>query len=258
MGSNTGRFRLSDFGPAPALRESTSTHLNSPSRRPEKPAPPVLTTPAQATRNHLPYSLQPSVPTSRKRRAENDENSNTSATFPDDTPCKKRAYRPRRTKAEKLDAICDVITDVNWSLGDFLYELFRIKDDIGTNITRNRKQAMFSTNFLQGRTTYTAGMIVELWFASSDGLVSAKSSMLPVPMYSLNPHFASIKPARASLSAFAAQTIKNKVIKEAMKAVKPSSGLHATSRKRGHHKIEWTDIGTTTLDSVELTDHVSL
>ena len=106
---------------------------------------------------------------------------------------------------------------------------------------------MYATNFLQGRTTYSPSVILELWFCSPDGRVPVEISH-DVPMYSLEHVYTSIKPARAALSAFAVQIFP---ISEARKAVLPANGLHATSKKWGSQKIEWSDVGKATVARVE-------
>ena len=70
-------------------------------------------------------------------------------------------------------------------------------------------------------------------------------------MYATKPVYTKIKPARAALTAFAAQIVEKKLIQEAKKAVQPQSGLHATSKKRGTQKLEWADVGASTFSHVE-------
>ena len=55
-------------------------------------------------------------------------------------------------------------------------------------------------------------------------------------MYATTPVYTKIKPARAVLTAFAAQIVEKRLVQEARKAVRPQSGLHATSKKRGTQK----------------------
>jgi hypothetical protein len=70
-------------------------------------------------------------------------------------------------------------------------------------------------------------------------------------MYSTTSVYTSIKPGRAALTAFAAQIIEKKLIQEARNAVHPHSGLHATSKKRGTQKVEWAEVGASTVSHVE-------
>ena len=52
------------------------------------------------------------------------------------------------------------------------------------------------------------------------------------------------------MTPFAARVVGEKLVQEAQNAVKPVSGLHPTRKKRGSQKIEWEDIGTTTVTHV--------
>ena len=90
-------------------------------------------------------------------------------------------------------------------------------------------------------------MIVECWYQSADGRASASGS---IPMFATSPVYTEIKSARAGLTAFAAQIVERELVREAREVVKPSSGLHATSKKRGSQRIEWVDIGTSTVSRV--------
>jgi len=46
------------------------------------------------------------------------------------------------------------------------------------------------------------------------------------------------------------QTNEKKLVKEARNTT--GSGLHITSKKRGQHKIEWADVGVSTVQKVEV------
>jgi len=244
MDFSTSRFRLPEPSPRPPLQSRTSSALNlgppgTPSSS-ERPAQ-CFTTPIQRPRTVA-------ATTSKKRK--HDENQDPRPPTSDARPMKKRNYQPRRTTGDKLEIILGSLRQVDWSLGDFLYYMFRVKDEKGEDAMRTASHAMYATRFLQGRTSHTAGSILELWFSSPDGRVHADSED-HVHMYALAPKYTLIKPARASLSAFAAQATEKKLVQEARKAVLPTSGLHATSKKRGQHKIEWADIGAATVQKVE-------
>ena len=90
-------------------------------------------------------------------------------------------------------------------------------------------------------------MIVDCWYQSADGRASASGS---IPLFATSPVYTEIKPARAGLSAFAAQIVESELVREAREVVKPKSGLHATSKKRGSQRIEWVDIGASTVSQV--------
>jgi hypothetical protein len=70
---------------------------------------------------------------------------------------------------------------------------------------------MYATNFLQGKTSYSVGTILEYWLLSSDGRVHEGLAEY-VPMYSTTSVYTSIKPGRAALIVFAAQIIEKNLI----------------------------------------------
>jgi hypothetical protein len=69
-------------------------------------------------------------------------------------------------------------------------------------------------------------------------------------MYSTTTPYLEIKPARAAPTSFAVQVVEEKLVKEAVRAVRPSSGLHATAKKKDGQRIEWADIGAATVSRV--------
>ncbi|KAH6889526.1 hypothetical protein BKA70DRAFT_1234943 [Coprinopsis sp. MPI-PUGE-AT-0042] len=52
------------------------------------------------------------------------------------------------------------------------------------------------------------------------------------------------------MTSFAVQTTRDKVIEKSKRAVEPSGGLHAALRKKGSQKIEWADIGASTVAKI--------
>ena len=46
------------------------------------------------------------------------------------------------------------------------------------------------------------------------------------------------------------QIVKKELVKEAREVVKPTSGLHATSKTQRSQRIEWVDIGASTVSRV--------
>jgi len=190
-------------------------------------------------------------PLVQKRKKENQPLSNSLPTLNSEEPKrKKQSYGPRRSTADKLAAIFDAIRDVNWTLGEFLYHTFQTKDKDGQDMKRSHQHSKYATHFLQGQTAYTPGIILECWYHSPDGRVHGGSGQ-EVSMYATTPVYTKIKPARAALTAFAAQIVEKKLVQEARKAVQPQSGLHATSKKRGTQKVEWADVGASTVSHVE-------
>ena len=151
-------------------------------------------------------------PQNRKRKKENQPLSDIppSLTNSEEPKRKKRAYGPRRSTADKLAIIFNAIRDVKWTLGEFLYHTFQTKDKNGLDIKRTTQHAMYATHFLQGETSYSVGTILECWYLSSDGRVH-EGLAEDVSLYSTTSVYTSIKPARAALTAFAAQIIEKKI-----------------------------------------------
>jgi hypothetical protein len=157
MAFNSSRFRLS------------TNELFSPST----PTLSLLSTPVLASYNFTttPYALNAHsqsqtvtpCPKIRNSKCKNDlENRPLSDVLPslnseDSEPKrkKKKTYRPRRSTADRLVLIFDAIQDVKWTLGDFLYHTFQTKDKSGLDIKRTTQHAMYTTNFLQGKTSYS-------------------------------------------------------------------------------------------------------
>ncbi|EPQ59181.1 hypothetical protein GLOTRDRAFT_24745, partial [Gloeophyllum trabeum ATCC 11539] len=113
-----------------------------------------------------------------------------------------------------------------WTLGDFMHYAFAVNltDNKGRKITRSVSHARFISNFLAGRNTYLPTQILEAWYNSPFGAPETSTEHL---MYSVSMPPTSIKPARPGISAFAAQLVEKKLIREAEDAVRPASGLHA-------------------------------
>ena len=108
----------------------------------------------------------------KKRKKESQPFSNALPTLNSEEPkSKKRAYQAWRSTTDKLRNIFEAIRDVNWTLGDFLYYTFQTKDKSGREVQRTIQHSMYATNFLQGWTAYTPGIILECWYRSSDGRV---------------------------------------------------------------------------------------
>ena len=57
-------------------------------------------------------------------------------------------------------------------------------------------------------------------------------------MFATSPVYTEIKPVHARLTAFAAQIFEKDLVREAREIVKPTSGLHAASEKRGSQQVE--------------------
>ena len=76
------------------------------------------------------------------------------------------------------------------------YFTFQIKNRDGKDLKCSTQHGMYATDFLQGHTTYSPSMVLELWFCGPDGQVPVEMSH-NMPMYSLEHLYTSIKPAQA-------------------------------------------------------------
>jgi hypothetical protein len=158
------------------------------------------------------------------------------------------ASKKRKTTRDKLDVIFLALQKEKLSFGEFIYLASRHKDKNNQPIQRSQRHATSISSFLQGKTSHTPSMIVECWFQSADGRASVVSGS--TSMFAMSPVYTEIKPARAGLTAFAAQIVEKELVREAREVVKSTSGLHATSKKRGSQRIEWADIGSSTVSRV--------
>ncbi|KAF8223745.1 hypothetical protein L208DRAFT_1025305, partial [Tricholoma matsutake] len=52
---------------------------------------------------------------------------------------------------------------------EFLYEVFRLKNEDGYKVHRSKRHAGMVQCFLQGNTRHTPAMIIDAWFRNSDG-----------------------------------------------------------------------------------------
>jgi hypothetical protein len=166
---------------------------------------------------------------------------------PQDTPSP-HGQTPKRLKPsydtnEKLDQVFDLLQNLDWTLGDFLFHMFVHQDDENHHIPRSIRHGAIVHPFLAGLTTHTVAEIIHSWITSPDGRGSTDDTLFctDVPYHN-------IKPVRQALTAFAAQQCSLRLGKEARAAVKLSGGLHAKVSTRSSSlndgEIEWSDLGT--------------
>ena len=78
----------------------------------------------------------------------------------------KRSYRGWWSVETKLAHILDAINETNWSLADFLYFTFRVKDaktDDGV-VHRTKRHASAVGRFMRGQDKYVVSDILQCWF----------------------------------------------------------------------------------------------
>ena len=138
--------------------------------------------------------------------------------------------------AEKLDCFFAFLQEkLKWTFGELLYHSSKgrspgAKRKLGvdgkTLVTLNPKEVKRNTSivqhFMHGRGTYGPADILNNWMQHPYGADERHSDL----MYSTSVPYLEIKPIRPALTAFAAQTVKAKMIHEAESTVKLSSGLH--------------------------------
>lgn len=139
---------------------------------------------------------------------------------------------------------------MDWSLPDFLYHLFLFgKDNTGHKVNRSRRHAASVSRFLQGRSSYSPGQILHLWYTNPDGKMANDPHATSL-MFSTALSYHEIKPVRAMLTSFAAQVIKKKLNKEAEAAVRPSNGLFVSTTPDNAGATTWVDVGAVTVSTV--------
>jgi len=107
----------------------------------------------------------PTSPSPKRKRA-NDENLDSSLPV-----LKKSKYTARRSPEDKLEVVFKALQDVNWTLGDFLYHLFRQQDEKGNPVHRSQKHASYVHKLLSGRCGTSGkgvGFILNAWFQSGE------------------------------------------------------------------------------------------
>jgi hypothetical protein len=164
-------------------------------------------------------------------------------------PTKKRGYTSRKTVQQKLETVFEAILKSNWTLSEFLYHAFCTLDESGNKIHRTTRHTSYVNHFLRGSGKFTPAQIIDMWFRAPDGRIARDSTDSEL-MFSTTTPYIEIKPARAALTAFAAQTVEKKLLQEVRKAVDVKSGLHATAKRKFGEKVEWSDIGAATVSRV--------
>ncbi|KAJ7688815.1 hypothetical protein B0H17DRAFT_1331988 [Mycena rosella] len=223
-------------------------------RTPERPfdySPPKKRSRAtsQANENAAPSTStssssprDPDEPPEKRRKA-------TSALSQSDTESTKR--KSPRTDAQKIETILEAIQAQGWTLGRFMYNLFRTKDTKGDTIHRSPSHSQMVSIFLAGRGRKTVANIITQWMAHPDGRIPADSLNADL-MYSTTVPYTEIKPVRAALTAFSTQIIGKKVGDEAESAVQLSSGLHVSiGSKHPETKLRREDFGEKTIPRVQ-------
>ncbi|TRM69621.1 hypothetical protein BD626DRAFT_474783 [Schizophyllum amplum] len=156
------------------------------------------------------------------------------------------ASRGYRTIQQKLDLFFWFLrVELQWSYGQLLYlSAARPENPMSASQTQNH----CLTNFLQGQDHhYFPSRIIDLWFRHSYGSINYE----PDKLYATDVSFAGLRHVRLGLSAWAAQLIEQKLVREAEAAIAVDSGLHISLGKKSDAKpLEWSDLGAATVSNV--------
>ncbi|KAI0070832.1 hypothetical protein K474DRAFT_1701943 [Panus rudis PR-1116 ss-1] len=179
----------------------------------------------------------PETPRPPPHAAEENHSTASSSTLPFNTGSQTPSQRTPRKKAEsdqeKLDSIISFIRGKYWSLGKFLYLLFREKDEDGTSVWQSQSPSHrgFVCSFLQGNSQYTAGEIVELLYEHRDSK-PASSHHKSKEMFSTTLDTKNICYAQPALSCWATYLVASQVIRESNRLISPGSGLRVRASRR--------------------------
>lgn len=158
-----------------------------------------------------------------------------------------KKWKSVHTDAQKLETILETIQAQNWTLGCFLYNLFRTQNAHGGEIHRSATHSQMVSIFLAGRSKEMVADIISTWMAHPDGRIPENSPNSDL-MYSTTIPYTQIGPVRAALTSFATQTMEKKVAVEAESAVKLGSGLHVSIGKtHPEMKLRHEDFGEATI-----------
>ena len=191
-----------------------------------------------------PHQQRESVTSPSSKRKRNDENMVSSLpVFTKKTKC--NGYCLRWTPEDKLGVVFAVLKDVNWTLGDLFYHLFRYQDQDGNPVHHSPRHASYINQFLNGTSGKGFGFILDTWMHPMEGGPRSDETEQPTE-FTMSVPFQNICSARPALTSFTAQLIKKKLMQEVEAAVQPTSGLHTSYS----HQVSWADIGTTTMLSI--------
>ncbi|KAJ7692598.1 hypothetical protein B0H17DRAFT_864983, partial [Mycena rosella] len=106
------------------------------------------------------------------------------------TPKPHSVRQPFRPDDVKMKNVLDAIKGQGWTLGEFLYGLFRRKEEDQT--ARSNQHAQAVSKFLTGNGEYTPSDILTCWMTSPYRAGSAQSP----EMYSTTTPYAEIRPVQ--------------------------------------------------------------
>ncbi|KAF8962188.1 hypothetical protein BDZ97DRAFT_1759423 [Flammula alnicola] len=143
---------------------------------------------------------------------------------------KKDAKRLWQTGKDKIEEIFALLSKWKWSIGDLFLHMFFMEDTHGKSFEPSPRHVQVIAKFLAGETKIGVSRLIEAWMKSAYGLPSEQDYERQM-FYSTTVDYRTIKHARPAITSFAAQVIKEKLVKEARKVVKSESGLHTFTSK---------------------------
>ncbi|KAF8239855.1 hypothetical protein L208DRAFT_1171970, partial [Tricholoma matsutake] len=86
-----------------------------------------------------------------------------------------KPYSAWKTTPKNLEVVFMAIEEAKWGLEEFLYEVFRLKNEDRDKVHHSKQHAGMVQHFLQGNTQHTPAMIIDAWFRNPDGCILAGS-----------------------------------------------------------------------------------
>ncbi len=156
----------------------------------------------------------------------------------------------RRSPDAKLEVIFDALKEVDWSLGDFLYYLFRVHNERGERVRRSGGHGSMVGRFLSGRSKYTAAHLIGFWLEDALGWPKQQDPEFGL-RYSPDVPWKTIKHASVAITAMGVQLCKARLVREQRAVVKGANGLHGSGQGlRGRRELRWEDISKSTVTEV--------
>lgn len=149
--------------------------------------------------------------------------------------------KSRLTVNEKVNKVLNLLKSIKWSIGDFLHYTFAMQDSTKKSFIPTNTHYQMVSKFLTGETNIRVAHILDLWMKSTYGL-PAKDHLEWRYMYSTEVDYLTIQYARPAITAFTAQLVKERLVREAKTTVKSDGGLHTfTTGKK--ERISRYDLG---------------
>ena len=157
----------------------------------------------------------------------------------------------RRGWEEKLTEVLNLLKAMDWTIGEFLYHLFRLRDKHGQLLHRSQRHGTIVGMFLSGATRHSAAEIISFWLKDEAGRPS-KETPDYAARYSPSVDWTTIRHAQPAITAMAVQLCEQQLIREQRVAVRGENGLHGSMiSPNGHRQLCWKDIGKDTVSSVK-------